>query len=206
MDKRRAVEPQQFKVINQRAMPNVYIVDAEYNVLLAWQGTHALGKRTEERFSRDSLPPLIYKTVRNLTLRRYPPDERPAMLVALPNASTIVRIAWMSGTLGEFMAIFVERFKSRDSLRKVTERYMITPRETQVLKLLIEGARTSEIAKHLSIAKSTVILHIKSMLLKTDSHTRTEIVGKVVFQASEAAHDWITASPQRRNGAIPSRS
>ncbi|MDQ6827057.1 MAG: helix-turn-helix transcriptional regulator [Candidatus Eremiobacteraeota bacterium] len=197
MDKRRAVEPQQFKMINQRAMPNLYIVDAEYKVMLAWEGMHATGKRAEERFSHERLPPLIEKTVRNLTLRRYPPDERPAMLVALPNSSTIIRVAWMNGALGDYMAIFVERFKSRDNLRKVTERYLITPRESQVLKLLIEGARTSEIAKQLNIAKSTVILHIKSMLLKTDSHTRTEIVGKVVFHASEAAPDWVIAAPRR---------
>jgi len=46
-------------------------------------------------------------------------------------------------------------------------RYHISPRELQVLALLLDGAKLEEIGNQLSITSSTVQDHIKSMVDKT---------------------------------------
>ena len=53
--------------------------------------------------------------------------------------------------------------------------YQLTPRETEVLKLIVEGRGTSDIAEELHIAKSTARSHIQSVLVKTGVHNRLQV-------------------------------
>ncbi|HEY4991402.1 MAG TPA: response regulator transcription factor, partial [Nakamurella sp.] len=53
--------------------------------------------------------------------------------------------------------------------------YKLTPRETEVLKLIVEGRGTSDIADELHIAKSTARSHIQSVLVKTGVHNRLQV-------------------------------
>lgn len=52
----------------------------------------------------------------------------------------------------------------------------LTSRELEVLRLLIDGRNTEEIAGQLFIGTSTVRCHVQSILRKTDTHTRLEVV------------------------------
>ncbi len=60
---------------------------------------------------------------------------------------------------------------------------VLTPRETQVLTLLMTGKTNCEIAKELFIADSTVKVYVASIFLKFGVSTRTEaaIVGWQAF-------------------------
>lgn len=53
-----------------------------------------------------------------------------------------------------------------------------TDREIEILRELQTGDSNVEIAKHLGISAETVKTHIKSMLLKTGFHSRTELAVK----------------------------
>jgi DNA-binding NarL/FixJ family response regulator len=49
---------------------------------------------------------------------------------------------------------------------------VLTPRERQVLTLLLEGATNKEMAKRLSIRSNTVRTHVQNILFKLGVHTR----------------------------------
>ncbi len=52
----------------------------------------------------------------------------------------------------------------------------LTPRETEVLKLIRDGNRNKQIAYRLSIAETTVNFHIKNLLSKLRANDRTHAV------------------------------
>lgn len=52
--------------------------------------------------------------------------------------------------------------------------YQLTPREREVLGLLVEGADSPGIASHLGISRNTVRTHVQSILTKLQVHTRLE--------------------------------
>ena len=53
--------------------------------------------------------------------------------------------------------------------------YTLTPREAEVLKLIVQGQGTGDIADELHIAKSTARSHIQSVLVKTGVHNRLQL-------------------------------
>ena len=52
----------------------------------------------------------------------------------------------------------------------------LTPRESEVLRLLAEGFGNREIANRLNISEHTIKFHIRSILAKLGAATRTEAV------------------------------
>ncbi len=52
----------------------------------------------------------------------------------------------------------------------------LTPRELEVLQLLADGKRTTQITKHLKLSESTVRNHIQQILDKLKVHNRLEAV------------------------------
>lgn len=52
----------------------------------------------------------------------------------------------------------------------------LTPRERQILKLIIGGARNDEIGKRCGIAKATVKTHVHTLLSKFGAHDRADVV------------------------------
>jgi PAS domain S-box-containing protein len=52
----------------------------------------------------------------------------------------------------------------------------LTPRQQEVLRLLMEGLETPEIARRLGIAEETARNHIRALLRATGAHSRLEVV------------------------------
>ncbi|MFV0464787.1 MAG: helix-turn-helix transcriptional regulator [Lachnospiraceae bacterium] len=61
---------------------------------------------------------------------------------------------------------------------ELCRKYRITNRECEVLKMLIEGKTTSEIAETMVITERSVQNYISSMLSKTDSKSRGNMIAK----------------------------
>jgi DNA-binding CsgD family transcriptional regulator len=61
----------------------------------------------------------------------------------------------------------------------------LTPREQHVLRLVLAGAATDEIAQELVVSPHTVKQHLKTIYAKTGSDGRRDLVGRVFFRFYE---------------------
>jgi len=86
----------------------------------------------------------------------------------------------MSGPAGLFIGVRIDRIRPPHSLTGPAARYHISPRELQVLALLLDGAKLEEIGQKLHITSSTIQDHIKSMVDRTASRNRTELIARVL--------------------------
>ena len=158
-----------------------YVLDADLQIVLAWSSEDqrrialtGLNTRIAER-----LPIVLEETVRELTAA-WSADGVCEPGVAMPVPFLVVRTQPMSGPAGLFIGVRIDRFHPHNSLIGVAGQYHISPREVQVLALLLDGNHLDEIAKRLYITSSTVQDHIKSMLDKTGSSNRSELIARVL--------------------------
>jgi len=181
-DRRAQGNIREWALVSKRSLPSFYIVDDAFRVINFYVDASRYEKRADCRFdaSTHQLPELIAKTVRSLAARRQRERRNEQTLVALPNSSLFIRAVWLEGDPGNNIAVFVEQFKARNYVRQAAARYALSKREEEVLGFLVRGARTSEIASSLFIAPTTVIYHMNSLMEKTHSHSRTEIVAKAL--------------------------
>lgn len=98
----------------------------------------------------------------------------------LTTPTTALRAIPLVGSLEPSYAIFIEPVESRDLLADAGVSYGLTLREIDVLRLILHGMGTTEIAGNLSIAVTTVHAHVKNIARKTKSTKRTEILAKLL--------------------------
>jgi len=58
--------------------------------------------------------------------------------------------------------------------------YRLTPQETELLKLLVEGHHYKTAAEQLGITANTVSFHLKHIYQKLQVHSKTEAVAKAL--------------------------
>lgn len=58
--------------------------------------------------------------------------------------------------------------------------YRLTPREIDVLKLVVEGRSAKQVARRLDIAPCTVEHHIENVRLKTQTRNRAHMVAIII--------------------------
>ena len=71
---------------------------------------------------------------------------------------------------------FVSRAATRNSAATSVRGPRVTPREREVLQLLLAGRRQKEIAAELVISQKTVATHIQNLLGKFGVHSRAELL------------------------------
>jgi DNA-binding CsgD family transcriptional regulator len=158
-----------------------YVLDRDLQIILAWSAEEerrvaltGLHTKIAER-----LPLVLEDTVRELTAA-WSNDAANTPGVARPVSFLVVRTQPLSGPAGLFIGVRVERFVPANSLTGVASKFHISPREVQVLALLLDGNHLDQIAKQLFITSSTVQDHIKSMLDKTGSSNRSELIARIL--------------------------
>jgi DNA-binding CsgD family transcriptional regulator len=165
-----------------------YVLDSDLQIVLAWSSEDqrrialtGLHTRIAER-----LPPVLEETVRELTAAWSGTTvNQPG--VAHPVPFLVVRTQPLSGPAGLFIGVRIDRFQAPNSLTGAASRFHISPREVQVLALLLDGNHLDQIAKLLYITSSTVQDHINSILHKTDSRNRSELIGRVLGWESKTS-------------------
>ena len=159
-----------------------YVLNADLQIVLAWtaadQRRIALtGLRTR---LADRLPAVLEETVRELVAGWQSDVDTQHAGIAHPVPFLVVRTQPMSGPAGLFIGVRINRFHPPHSLTGPAARFHISPRELQVLALLLDGAKLEEIGQKLHITSSTIQDHIKSMVDKTGSRNRTELIARVL--------------------------
>lgn len=168
-----------------------YVLDSDLQIVLAPSGQDQrrmalTGLRTQ---IAAHLPFVLENAVRELT-RAWSGDSVHDAGVASPVPFLVVRTEPLSGPAGLFIGVHIDRYRSTNSLLGATSRFRISPRELQVLALLLDGNQLDKIAKALNITSSTVQDHIKSMLTKTQSSNRTELIARVLgWESAPKAND-----------------
>jgi len=67
------------------------------------------------------------------------------------------------------------------NLKELKERYGLTERQMDILKLLVNGSSNKEIAEALCVTEDTVKGHLKHVMRRLEVNTRTEILS-MLFQ------------------------
>ena len=159
-----------------------YVLDRDCRIVLA------LDSEEERRIKRtglqtrttDRLPALLEQTVRELTEHWDETEDARGARQARPVPFLIVRTASMAGPAGSFIGVRIDRFRAPNSLSSAAAKFHISPREVQVLALLLDGRHLSEIGSLLHITSSTVQDHIRSMVEKTGSRNRSDLIARIL--------------------------
>jgi DNA-binding CsgD family transcriptional regulator len=167
-----------------------YVLNSDLQIVLAWSSEDqrrialtGLHTRIAER-----LPVVLEETVRAMTAAWAGGSAKAAG--ARPVSFLVVRTQPMSGPAGLFIGVRIDRFQPPNSLTGAASRFHISPREVQVLALLLDGNHLDQIADRLSITSSTVQDHIGSMLGKTESRNRSELIARVLgWEAPPGQHE-----------------
>ncbi len=164
-----------------------YVLDAQMEIVLAWSAERQrrIAITGVHEHIAERLPPVLEQSVRELTAAwATSPIKAPGF--ARPVSFLVVRTQPMSGPAGLFVGVRIDRFQPPNSLTGAATRFHISPRETQLLALVLDGEHLDQIARALKITSSTVQDHIKSMLDKTDSRNRSELIARILGWESRA--------------------
>jgi DNA-binding CsgD family transcriptional regulator len=159
-----------------------YILDRDLQIVLGWSAEERRRVALTRLHSRaaDRLPALLEETVRELTCTWSADLDQQLPGVARPVPFLVVRTDPMTGPTGLFIGVRIDRFRPTNSLDGATARYHISPREVQVLSLLLDGEHLAEIGTRLHITSSTVQDHIRSLVEKTGSRNRSDLIARVL--------------------------
>ena len=169
-----------------RSQPALYVLDRDYRVMSYW-----LPAQSEEGAVPAVLPPdgalrlepAMEAIVRQLSAgwAGAPPDVQAGSSVAVVAPTAVVRVMPLFASGGvEGFAVTIERIKTRNAIEVARRRFALSPREIDVLALVLEGCDTPAVAVRLHIARSTANDHVKRMLAKTGSRNRAELVARVL--------------------------
>jgi DNA-binding CsgD family transcriptional regulator len=157
-----AIDPRTASYVRRREPPRFFIIDSNLKVLSIAPGA-AVDKIIPEALVRLSECGAL----------------REPALVAL-NDDTWLRTVPLDATWVEATVVFVENGEVRGSIQRAAQRYSLSKREMDVLRLMLDNHANAAIAKLLFIAESTVCEHIKNIYRKTASTRRTELIGKLL--------------------------
>lgn len=99
--------------------------------------------------------------------------------LTVPVGRLLIHLRALQGPARHYL-VSLERLAVRDHLKQARERYGLTRREAQVLSLILQGLRAKDIAAELRISPMTVRDHFTSLLRKSGSRNRSEMLSKVM--------------------------
>lgn len=180
----RETEETTYDFLQARALPAFYILDVEYRVRSYWlpadvEKSFVPVKKSSEQMMR--LDPAVESVVRAVVAdwQDAPPKSGAGLAVVAPAAA--VRVMPLIGSVGQqSFLVTIERIKTRNAIDSARRRFSLSPRELDVLALVLEGCDTPAVAVRLHIARSTANDHVKRMLAKTSSRNRAELVARVL--------------------------
>jgi DNA-binding CsgD family transcriptional regulator len=182
-DKKRHTE-----VADKRQRIKLVVIDSECQVVLDSIEPHEHELRLLLSDDRTGFRGDIHEVVKSLLEYCIHTGERHSR-VAFLDAHRFIRVTRLDGGSGSLFAVSIESFRGGDSLSRATRKFQLTPREIDVLALILEGASAIETAETLKIAETTVQGYYKRLLMKTGSRNRPAMVATVL--------DWAGRREQR---------
>jgi DNA-binding CsgD family transcriptional regulator len=175
------------EVADKRQRIKLIVIDSDCLVILDSIEPHEHELRMLLSDDRKRLRGDVESVVKSLLDYCLRTSERHSRMAFL-DAQRFVRVTRLDGGAGSLFAVSVESFRGGDSLSRATRKYQLTPREIDVLALILEGASATETAETLKIAETTVQGYYKRLLSKTGSRNRPAMVANVLDWAGRREH------------------
>jgi DNA-binding CsgD family transcriptional regulator len=169
-------------------LPALVVIDADCAVRLSFQDRRRSGE-TRRILSEDGgrLRPDIEAQIATF-VGTTASDRKVHVLTVRTDDGLSLRVSTLVGHQEPMFALTVELDRDDGCLARAATKYQLTPRQTEVLGHILEGATAGEIALRLSISEYTAQGYIKSLLAKTGSRNRPGMVAKVL--------DWQRSLPR----------
>src|SRR5438034_4985463 len=188
---RRGISSPMDSIAEKRAGPGLLLMSASMQLIYcdpcARQLWLLLNKEVSGKMAYGVLPPDItnfcHEVIELLSVRRYAKDWEEFQLKRVIGTSTrpiLLRGIGLPSSHGPTASILVilEEVGRRhiDQIDEAKHRFALTDREMAVIRRLIKGETNKEIGIGLAIVEQTVKEHIKNIMHKTTTTTRTGVL------------------------------
>lgn len=168
-----------------RASPCFVLLDSKYQIVGAESRLDAILREAGlVEWPPCRLPTVIERVVKELITAAAQDGEAFAE-AAVPAQRLLVRSGILFGSSDNYVAVTLEKLRTRASLNGAAERFSLSPRELQVLTLIMNGLAKKEIAARLLIAESTVGEHFKHLYAKIGVRHRSALFARI-FDLSQS--------------------
>jgi DNA-binding CsgD family transcriptional regulator len=163
-------------------MPGVILLDDAGMVLMSNSRAAemlrdvTIGERQEH--GRYVLPPVLESLVPQLRTRLR--DRVDTSAAALLTVDLCVRACNMVGPSSRNLLLVLERVQRRDAVQQNLERFSLSPRESDVVMLVLYGHSNRRIANQLFLTEYTVEDHLKRIFAKLGVKSRTALAAKIL--------------------------
>jgi DNA-binding CsgD family transcriptional regulator len=165
-------------LLTRRSRPCVMVLDGDLNVAFADSHALALLETHFQLPDKGMLPVALRDTIAEI-VRRWDENAAASEQSIGPVAGLTLRLVSLSGQYGSFYALLFEKEARREDLKDAVTRFSLTPREVEVLDLILDGMSAAEIAVDLHIAEVTVFDHFKHINDKTNARNRADMLAKI---------------------------
>lgn len=165
-----------------RQMPGIIILD-DADVLVLANGRSAevlreVAAHADEDASGLTMPPVLAGLLPQLRARLR--DRHDTTAAALLTVDLCVRACYMTGPQGRHLLLVLERVQRRDAVAANIEKFALSPRECDVVMLVLYGYSNRRIADQLILTEYTVEDHLKRVFAKIGVKSRTALAAKIL--------------------------
>lgn len=165
-----------------RQIPGIVILNGDGDVLMAnsrsFEMLREAGSLPVREPEKPALPPVLISLVPQLRARLR--DRLDTSTAALLTVDLCVRACYMSGASGRHLLLVIERVQRRDAVAQNLERFALSPRECDVVMLVLYGHSNRRIADQLFLTEYTVEDHLKRVFAKLAVKSRTALAAKIL--------------------------
>jgi DNA-binding CsgD family transcriptional regulator len=165
-----------------RQMPGILVLDAANGVVLAnaraGEMMRDVGGARVHAADDFALPPVLVSLVPQLRTRLRERNDTSA--AALLTVDICVRACHLVGAAGQHLVLVLERVQRRDAVQQNLERFALSPRECDVVMLVLYGHSNRRIADQLFLTEYTVEDHLKRIFAKLTVKSRTALAAKIL--------------------------
>lgn len=165
-----------------RQMPGIIVLDDRDKLVLA-NGRSAevlreVASHADIDASGADIPPVLAGLLPQLRTRLR--DRHDTSAAALLTVDLCVRACYMTGPQGRHLLLVLERVQRRDAVAANIEKYALSPRECDVVMLVLYGYSNRRIADQLILTEYTIEDHLKRVFAKIGVKSRTALAAKIL--------------------------
>ncbi|MFM2482861.1 alpha/beta fold hydrolase [Celerinatantimonas sp. YJH-8] len=131
-----------------------------------------------ELIKEQSKPRVFQPQSRGISLQRQTPDDHQLIAIVMPLSQSAISIFEHAATAA--VLISDRRHEADIELSAMADIYQLTPKEMRIVKHISQGKSPRDIAKSLHVSYNTVRSQLKSIFVKTNVSSQSELVNLVL--------------------------